>query len=141
MEEVVAAKRSRERVSAAIIASLALGAVLLVAMGLFGVISGTVTRRRGELAVRLALGATHGRVLRLVLSEGALLVSLGVLLGMPGVYAAGNLVRGLLIDISPWDPPTLIAVALGLALVAMVACYLPARRVLRIDPAPLLRQE
>jgi putative ABC transport system permease protein len=80
-------------------------------------------------------------VLRLVLAEGGLLVIGGVLLGAPGIYAAGGLIRGLLIDVSPWDPLTLLAVALGLGLVAMAACYVPARRVLGIDPAPLLRQE
>jgi putative ABC transport system permease protein len=100
-----------------------------------------VTRRRRELGLRLALGATHRDVLRLIMADGAFLVALGVLLGLPGVYAAGNLVRGLLIDISPWDPPALVGVAVVLAVVAMAACYAPARRVLRIDPAPLLRQE
>jgi putative ABC transport system permease protein len=141
MDEIVADQRSRERISAVIIAGLALGALLLVAVGLFAVISGTVTRRRSELAIRLALGATHGRVMRLLLGEGALLVGVGLLLGVPGVYAVGGMVRGLLIDISPWDGPTLVAAAFGLALVAMAACYVPARRVMRIDPAPLLRQE
>jgi putative ABC transport system permease protein len=140
MDEIVADQRSRERISAVIIAGLALGALLLVAVGLFAVVAGTVTRRRGELAVRLALGATHARILRLLLSEGALLVCMGLVMGAPGVYAVGSMVRGLLIDISPWDVPTLAAAALGLALVAMAACYLPARRVLGIDPAPLLRQ-
>jgi putative ABC transport system permease protein len=140
MDEIVADQRSRERISAVVIAGLAVGALLLVAVGLFAVVAGSVTRRRGELAVRLALGATHGRVMRLLLSEGALLVCIGLVMGVPGVYAVGSMVRGLLIDISPWDGPTLGAAALGLALVAMAACYLPARRVLRIDPAPLLRQ-
>jgi putative ABC transport system permease protein len=141
MEEIVAAKRSRERVSAALIASLALGALLLVAMGLFGVMSGSVNRRRGELAVRLALGATHGGVLKLVLTEGAVLVGAGVLVGIPGIYATTGAIRGLLIDVSPWDPLTLLIVTIGLALVTMAACVVPARRVLRLDPAALLRQE
>jgi predicted permease len=141
MDEIVADRRSRERISAVIIAGLALGALLLVAVGLFAVIAGSVTRRRGELAVRLALGATHAGVMRLLLSEGAMLVALGLVIGVPGVYAVGSLVRGLLIDISPWDAPTLAGALLGLFLVAMAACYLPARRVLRLDPAPLLRQE
>jgi ABC-type antimicrobial peptide transport system permease subunit len=141
LEEIVTDSRSEERISAVVIAGLALGALLLVAMGLVGIVSGSVTRRRGELAVRLALGATHPRVMRLVVGDGALLVGLGILLGLPGVYAAGGLLRSLLIGVSPWDPPTLIAVTMGLALVTMTACYVPARRVLRIDPAPLLRQD
>jgi len=140
LDEIVADSRSRERISAVIIAGLAIGALLLLAVGLFAVIAGSVTRRRGELAVRLALGATHGSVMRLLLGEGAMLVGIGLLLGLPGVYAVGETIRGLLIDISPWDAATLTAASLGLALVAMAACYVPARRVLRIDPAPLLRQ-
>ena len=70
-------------------------------MGLFGVVPDSVTRRRHELAVRLALGADHGRVLRLVLGEGARLVALGVLIGVPGIYIAGRLMRGVLVGVSP----------------------------------------
>jgi len=141
MEEIVGDALRQQRVSAVLVAGFALGALLLAAMGLFGVISGSVTRRRHELAVRLALGADHRTVLRLVLGEGVWLVGLGVLIGAPGVYVAGGLIRAALVGVSPSDPPTLLAVALGLALVAMAACYLPARRVLRIDPAQSLRQE
>ena len=119
----------------------AIGALLLAAMGLFSVVSGAVTRRRHELALRLAIGADYGLVLRLVLTEGAALVMMGVLIGVPGVYAAASLICGVLVYASPLDPLTFIAVALGLGLVTMVACYPPARRVLRIDPAQSLRQE
>ena len=83
-------------------------------MGLFGVVSGSVTRRRHELAIRLALGADHPRVLRLVLGEGAMLVSAGLLSARRGIYFAGELIRGLLVGVSPLDPLTLIAVAFGL---------------------------
>ena len=68
-------------------------------------------------------------------------MGLGVLIGAPGIYVAGGLIRAVLVGVSPSDPLTLLAVALGLALVAMAACYVPARRVLRIDPAQSLRQE
>src|SRR5207249_11304223 len=105
--------------------SRALGALLLAAMGLFGVVSGSVTRRRHELAVRLALGADHSRVLRLVLKEGALLVMAGLLIGAPGIYIANGLIRGLLVGVSPSDPLTLLAAALGLLLVTMATCYVP----------------
>jgi len=141
LDEIVENTLRPQRTSAALIAAFALGALLLAAMGLFGVVSGSVTRRRRELAVRLALGAEHGRVLRLVLAEGALLVGIGVLVGAPFVYAAGGLIRGVLVGVSPSDPFTLLAVALGLALVTLLTCYVPARRVLQIDPAQLLRQE
>jgi putative ABC transport system permease protein len=100
-----------------------------------------VTRRRHELAVRLALGADYRRVLRLVIREGAVLVGIGCLLGLPGVYAAGRVIGGVLVGVSPFDPLTIAAVAATLGGVTLVACYLPARRVLRIDPAASLRQE
>jgi ABC-type antimicrobial peptide transport system permease subunit len=141
LDEVVDAALRQQRLSAVLIAGFALGALLLAAMGLFGVVAGSVTRRRHELAVRLAVGADHVRVLRLVLGEGAALVGLGMLIGVPGVYFAGDLIRGVLVGVSPFDPMTLTAVASGLGLVTMAACYLPARRVLRIDPAQSLRQE
>ncbi len=141
MEEIVGDALRQQRMSAVLIAGFALGALLLAAMGLFGVVSGSVTRRRHELAVRMALGAEHGRLVRLVLREGVLLVGLGVLIGVPGIYAAGRLLRGLLVGVSPSDPATLLTVALGLMLVAVVACYIPARRVLGIQPAQALRQE
>jgi putative ABC transport system permease protein len=141
MEQIVGNLLRQQRTSAVVIAAFAIGALLLAAMGLFGVMSSSVTRRRHEIAVRLALGADHGRVLRLVLGEGALLVGTGVLIGVPGIYAASGLIRGLLVGISPSDPLTLAAVAIGLGLVTMAACYVPARRVLGIDPAQSLRQE
>jgi len=139
MNEIVDRALSQQRLGAVLIGGFALGALLLAAMGLFGVVSGSVTRRRHELAMRLVLGADYGRVMRLVLGEGALLIGLGVLIGAPGVYAAGGVIRGVLVGVSPSDPLTLTAVAIGLALVALAACYLPARRVLDIDPARSLR--
>jgi putative ABC transport system permease protein len=141
MDEIVADAVRQQRISAVLISGFALGALLLAAVGLFGVISGSVTRRRHELAIRLAIGADHLRLLRLVLREGATLVALGLLIGLPGIYAAGMLMRGVLVGVSPLDPATLLTVAFGLAAVAMVACYVPARRVLSIDPAQSLRQE
>jgi putative ABC transport system permease protein len=141
MERIVEDSLRQQRMSAVLIAGFAVGALVLAAMGLFGIVSGFVTRRRHELAVRLALGADHRRLLRLVLAEGTMLVGIGVLIGLPGVYAAGSLVRGVLVGISPTDPSTLAVVAAGLAVVSFVTCYVPARRVLRIEPAQLLRQE
>jgi putative ABC transport system permease protein len=73
-------------------------------------------------------------------TEGALLVTVGLLLGAPGIYIAGRFIRGLLVGVSPSDPLTLLVVALGLLVVTMATCYLPARRALGIDPAKLLRQ-
>ena len=139
LEDVVADALREQRVSAVLVAGFALAALLLAAMGLFGVVAGSVTRRRREFAVRLALGAEPRSVVRLVLGEGARLVAIGVLIAVPGVYFAGDILRGLLVGISPFDPPTLITVAAGLAVVALIACYVPARRVLGIQPAQSLR--
>ena len=141
MRDIVNASISQPRVTAVLVGGFALGALLLAAMGLFGVVAGAVTRRRHELAIRLALGADHPRVLRQVLSEGALLVGIGLLLAVPGVWFAGRAIRGVLVGVSPYDPMTLALVALGIGAVAMLACWLPARRVLEIEPAGLLRQE
>jgi putative ABC transport system permease protein len=140
MDEIVADARSRERISAVLIAGLALGALLLVTMGLFGMISGSVARRRGELAVRLALGATHHRVIRLVVGEGARLLALGLLIGVPGIYLAGEALRGFLVGVSPFDAPTLAAVSVALVALALLTCYLAARRVTVIEPGHLLRE-
>jgi putative ABC transport system permease protein len=141
MDRIVADALRQERLTAVLIAGFSLGALLLAGMGLFAVVSGSVTRRRHELAVRLALGAEHGGVLRLVMQEGVLLVLLGLAIGVPGVYLAGRAMQGVLYGVSPSDPLTLAAVAGILGLVAMAACYLPARRVLRIEPGRSLRQE
>jgi putative ABC transport system permease protein len=141
MDEIVTDALRQQRISAVLIAGFALGALLLVAMGLFGVIAGSVARRRGELAVRLALGATHGSVLRLVIGEGARLIALGLLIGVPGIYLSGQAIRSVLIGVSPFDAPTLISVAVGLAGVALLACYLAARRVTSIEPSSMLRDE
>jgi putative ABC transport system permease protein len=141
MDDIVQASLSPQSIGAALIGSFAVGALLLAAMGLFGVVSGSVTRRRHELAVRLAVGADHGRVLRLVLKEGALLVVAGLLIGTPGIYVANGLIRGLLVGVSPFDPLTLLAAASGLLVVTMATCFVPARRALRIEPTQLLRHD
>ena len=141
MDTIVRDALRQQRISAVLIAGFAFGALLLAAMGLFGVVSGSVTRRRHELAVRLALGANQRRILGLVFGEGVKLVTLGILIGVPGVDLAGGLIRGVLVGVSPLDPLTLVSVAAGLLLVAMIACYFPAQRALRIDPARSLRAE
>lgn len=141
MDQVVSESLRQHRVSAVLIAGFALGALLLAGMGLYGIVAGSVTRRRHEIAVRMALGAERVQVLRLVVRDGMSLVLLGILAGVPGVWAAVRLIGAALVGISPFDPLTLGAVAASLAVVALGACYLPARRVAGIEPAGLLRQE
>ena len=141
MQAVVDASLKQQRLSAVLITGFSLGALSLAAMGLFGVVAGSVNRRRHEIAVRLALGADYKQVRRLVLREGAGLVLGGVLLGVPGIYLAGRAVAGALVGVSPFDGLTLTVVAGGLVLVALVACYIPARRVTGIEPAQAFREE
>jgi len=140
MQEIVDNTLREEHISAVLIAGFALGALLLTAMGLFGVISGAVTRRRGEMAIRLALGATHGSVLRLIVGDGVRMIALGLLLGTPILYISGQAIRGVLIGVSPFDVLTLTAVAAGLAIVALLTCYFAALRVTAIEPSDTLKE-
>jgi putative ABC transport system permease protein len=141
MTQVVDESLRQQRLSAVLIAGFSLGALALAAMGLFGVVASSVNRRRHEIAVRLALGADHRQVRRLVLREGVGLILGGVLLGAPGIYLAGRAVAGALVGVSPFDALTLGSVAAGLVVVAIVACYIPARRVTGIEPAQAFREE
>ncbi|HUG39397.1 MAG TPA: ADOP family duplicated permease [Longimicrobiales bacterium] len=141
IEVLVDASLSRQRLSATLIAAFALGALILAAMGLFGIVSAAVTRRRTELGIRMALGADAGRVLRMVLGDGLSLVGLGLLAGIPGIWVAGRLLRGVVVGISPFDALTLAAVAGALVAVTAMACWIPARRVTAIDPASSLRSD
>jgi putative ABC transport system permease protein len=140
MDAVVGDSIRQQRLSATLVAGFSVAALLLATMGLFGVVSAAVTRRRHEIAVRLALGAEHSQVTRMVVGEGALLVLAGLAAGVPGVYFAGQLASGMLVGVSPFDAPTLAAVTGMLVVVTLVACYLPARRVSGIEPAGLLRR-
>jgi ABC-type antimicrobial peptide transport system permease subunit len=139
LDEIVQAALRQERAGAVLISAFALGAVLLVTMGIFGVVASSVTRRHHELAVRLTVGADHRRVLRLVLGDAGRLVVVGVLLGLPGIYATSGLLRGSLVGISPSDPLTLVVVSVKLALITLATGYVAARRVLKIDPAQMLQ--
>jgi ABC-type antimicrobial peptide transport system permease subunit len=141
MEAVVAESVRQQRLSVVLVAGFSLATLLLATMGLFGIVSSAVVRRRRELAVRMALGATRARVTGLVLREGAALVLLGLLLAVPGVYVAARALGGMLVGVSPFDALTLCATAGGMALLTLAACYLPARRSTRIEPAALLRSE
>lgn len=114
-------------------------ALLLGAIGLYGVIAFSVERRRRELGVRLALGADRGTLLRLVVGEGLRLAGIGIAIGLAGAFGAGRLLASLLFGVRPEDPVTLAGATLVLLVVAVLATLVPARRALRADPLEVLR--
>jgi putative ABC transport system permease protein len=141
LEEVVTASLAARRVTMWLIAAFAGLALLLALAGVYGVLAYSVTRRTSEIGVRLALGAEHARVLKTVLSQGMRPVMIGAVIGLGVALAASRLMASLLFEVSPYDASTYVAVVAALLVVATLACYLPARRVLRVDPATALRVE
>lgn len=141
LQALVDASLAEERLSLSLIAGFALAALLLAALGLYGVISQAVTDRMRELGVRMALGADPGRVRRLVLRQGAVLTLAGLTLGLLGALWTTRLLESLLVGVDPVDPTSLATVSAGLALVTFVATWIPARRATRIDPLVALRSE
>ncbi|MGH9791980.1 MAG: FtsX-like permease family protein, partial [Candidatus Acidiferrales bacterium] len=118
----------------------ALGLVLAI-VGVYGVVSYTASRRTHEIGVRLALGAQRGHILKLVVGQGLLLVSIGVVLGLALSFALSRFMGNLLFGISAHDPVTFAAVALLLASIGLIACWIPAQRATRVDPMIALRYE
>ena len=116
-------------------------AVVLAAVGIYGVISYSANQRTHEIGVRMAMGAGRGDVLRLVMKSGLLLAIIGILLGAGAAYWLTRLLANRLYDVTPTDPLTFASVALVLLAVALLACYLPARRAARLDPMAALRCE
>jgi ABC-type antimicrobial peptide transport system permease subunit len=110
-------------------------------LGIYGVIAYSVSRRRREIGVRLALGAQIADVLILVLRQGLHLVVLGLILGLVGALAATRLLRTFLYNVDPTDPLTFAAVVIVLAAAAFVACWMPARQATKVDPIQALRYE
>ena len=135
-----------ESVAAPRFRSLLLGAfgalgLLLAMIGIYGVISYAVTQRTREIGVRMALGARPRDVVRLVLGEGMILAAIGIGLGLAGAFALAKIMESVLYEIKPRDPATFIAVSLAVAVAAAAACYIPARRAMRVDPMVALKYE
>ena len=129
------------RFSAALLAAFAAAALLLAALGVYGVLSYTVAERTSEIGVRMALGAERGRVVRQIFGQGAALAGAGVVAGAVAAFGLAHVLGSLLVGVSVRDPVVYATVAGVLALVAVVAAWVPARRASRIDPVTALRYE
>ena len=141
MDDRVAANVAQPRFRTLLLTIFAGVSLVLAAVGLYGVVAFSVSQRRAELGLRIALGADPRRVLRLVLREGMTPVAIGILIGLGGAALLARVMRTLLFQTDPFDPLTLAAVASALACVGLAACYLPARRATRVDPMVALRTE
>lgn len=141
MEEMIAADHSTQTLYSRLVVLFAAVALLLAALGLYGVIAHAVSARRREIGLRMALGALHGQVVALILRQGAVPMLVGLALGVIGALAGGRLVAGLLYQTSPADPVSLSAACGILLLVGLVALWLPARRAAKVDPMVVLRSE
>jgi putative ABC transport system permease protein len=139
MRAAVAASLWRYRFSAALLGLLAALALVLAMAGLYGVLSYSVTQRAHEIGLRMALGAQKGDMLRLIIRQGLTPVCVGVLIGLIAALLMRRLIASFLYGVTAVDPPTYVGVALLLVIVALIACFIPARRAVRIDPIVTLR--
>ena len=141
MDDVLSNSVARPRLQLILLATFAAIAVLLAALGVYGVLSYSVVQRMQEIGIRVAIGATAGDVLHLILKEGMVLLAIGAGIGMAGTLLLTRLLKSLLFEVQPDDPLTLVCVTAILIGVAFAAMLIPARRALRVDPAIALRYE
>jgi putative ABC transport system permease protein len=141
LDEFVAERSAERRLAAQLITVFAAVALLLAAVGIYGVMSYAVTQRTQEIGIRMALGAGEESITKMVLRNGAVLAVAGVALGLLLAFGLARLIASMLFQTSAADPPTFSVVPLLLLGVALLACYLPARRAARVDPMNALRYE
>ncbi len=141
MDSLLAASAAERRFALILFQAFALVALVLAATGIYGVLSGSVTERTREIGVRLALGASRRHILALIVRQGMTLTGLGIVLGLFGAVAASQAIVTLLFGVSRLDPITYLGVIAALVGVSVIACWLPARRAMKVDPLVALRYE
>jgi putative ABC transport system permease protein len=141
IEENIDDSLASQRLTMSLLGVFAGLALLLASIGLYGVMALIVTQRTREMGIRFALGASRADILRLVLGQGAILVGIGLAAGLVGAFFASRALRSVLYDVAPLDPAALVSALLTLSLVALIACFLPARRASLVDPIEALRME
>ena len=141
LEKLVNESIAQPRLNMMLMGLFGVLALLLAAVGIYGLLSYAVTQRTQEIGIRMALGAQVGDVLAMILRQGMTLAVIGIGLGLVGALALTRLMRGLLFGVGPTDATTFILVSGVLITVGLIACYLPARRAARVDPLVALRYE
>ena len=141
VEEVVTRSLTRDRFSVFVLGAFACLALILAAVGLYGLVAYFVTQRLNEIGVRMALGAEPRRIQRLVVIQSMRMVLIGLALGLLGAAAVSGVLGSLLYEVKPRDPATFSGVAIVLTAVALAAAFVPARRAARVDPVLTLRAE
>ncbi|HKV39469.1 MAG TPA: FtsX-like permease family protein, partial [Blastocatellia bacterium] len=140
MDEILAGSVSQQRFSMLVMSFLAGLAAILAAIGIYGVMAYSVSKRTSEIGIRMAMGAQPAEVVRLILKRGITLTAMGIVAGLAGSFALVGLISSLLYSVKATDPSVFLIVTLGAAAVAILACYIPARRATRVDPMIALRQ-
>jgi putative ABC transport system permease protein len=141
MDDVFGASVSRPRLLAQLLGTFAGLALLLAAVGTYGILAFTVTERRKEIGIHMALGATRGNVMNRILGQGLRMTVIGLVVGLCASFGLTRLLEAQLFNVKPTDPVTMVSVAMFIAVVALIACYLPAARATRVDPMVVLRDE
>ncbi len=141
VDQIVDQSVAPRRLNAMLVSSFGILAVIIAAVGIAGVLAFSVSARTTEIGIRMSLGADKGRVQRMVLAEGGVLLIAGLLLGVGGSIAAGRLIQGLLFGVTPNDPITIAGVAAVMVAVGVLACWLPARRASNIEPIVAIRRQ
>jgi putative ABC transport system permease protein len=141
LEDVFAESIARPRLTAVAMSVFAVAALLLAALGVYGIVAYSVSQRSREFGIRVALGAQPGQIVGMVVGQNLRIVAFGLVAGLMAAIPATRLLRGLLFQVGPNDPLTFVAIGVTLAVVAAVASYLPARRGTQVDPVVTLKAE